>query len=237
MNESETVNKPQIELKDKLQYETLKTLAVQGKSSFVVSMVNGGIVYLVLNPVVGGQIMLLWLSTLITLTLIRVLMITGFFRLDETEVELGSWKLAYMLLAYVSAGCWGALPLLFEFTETQWASTFVIFVISGMSAGALVSLYAMLSIVIPYLVIILLPLLYVIASTPNPAALGMSLLTGFYLMLLVRSAYMLNASVQKSLRLELENEELFDFLVNARHNPDQQMSELDKSKHWQGYDI
>ena len=237
MNEIELEAKPQIELKVKLQYETLKALAVQGKYSFLVSVVNAVIVYLVLDPLIGGQIMLLWLSVLITLTLIRVVMISGFFRLDETEVEVSSWKFAYMLLAYISAACWGSLPLLFDFSEVQWASTFVIFVISGMSAGALVSLYALLSVVIPYLVIILLPLLYVIASTPNPAALGMSVLTGLYLLLLVRSAYTMNASVQKTLRLELENEELFDFLVNVRNNPEQSTTEIEKSKYWQGYEI
>ena len=237
MNENQPAVQPQIEIKDKLHYETLKALAIQGKYSFLVSMVNGGLVYFVLAPFVGRTTMMLWLATLITLTLIRVLMISGFFRLDETEVDVGNWKLAYMLLAYISAACWGSLPLLFDLADAQWATTFVIFVISGMSAGALVSLYAMLSVVIPYLVIMLLPLLYAISSTPNPASLGMAALTGLYLMLLVRSAHTMNASIQKGLRLELENEELFDFLVNARHNPDQQATDLDKTKYWQGYEI
>lgn len=237
MHENEPIKRSQIEIADKLRYETLKALAIQGKYSFLVSIVNAIIVYFVLDPLVGAQTMLLWLATLITLTLVRVVMINGFFRLDEEEVEVGNWKIAYMLLAYCTAGCWGSLPLLIEFSDTQWASTFVIFVISGMSAGALVSLYALLSVVIPYLVIIILPLLFVIASTPNPAELGMSLLLGLYLLLLIRSAYSLNAVAQKTLRLELENEELFDFLVNARHDPDKQNSEIDKSKYWQGYEI
>jgi len=237
MNENEAESKPQIELRDKLRYETLKALAVQGKASFLVSIINGAIVYLVLEPIVGRQIMLFWLAILITLTIIRVLMISGFFRLDEHDVKHGSWQMAFVFLAFASAACWGALPLLLDFSDTQWASTFVIFVVSGMSAGALVSLYAMINVVIPYLMIMLFPLLYVVASTPNPAALGMALLTGFYLLILVRSAYTMNASFRKTLRLELENEELFDFLINARHDPEKRLADVNRDKFWTGYDI
>lgn len=50
-SEDQATSKPPIELKDKLRYETLKALAVQGKSSFLVSIINGGIVFVVLEPV------------------------------------------------------------------------------------------------------------------------------------------------------------------------------------------
>jgi len=237
MNEEAVATKPRIEIRDKLRYETLKALAIQGKYSFVVSLVNAVIVFIALQPLVGPDTMLLWLAIIGTLTLVRMLMIAGFFRLEETEILTGSWQEAYVFLAYVTAACWGSLPLLIEFGETQWASSFVIFVISGMSAGALVSLYAMLRVVIPYLMITLFPLLVVISSTPAEASLQMAILVSFYLILLVRSAYLLNANTQKTLRLELENEELFDFLVNARHDPEAKNTPIDKEKYWQGYEI
>ena len=162
-------------------------------------------------------------------------MIAGFFRLKEIEVLTGSWQEAFIFLSLATAACWGALPLIIDFNEPQWASSFVIFVISGMSAGALVSLYAMLRVVIPYLMIILFPLIYVIASTPGAATLAMTLLTGMYLILTVRSAYTMHANFRKSLRLELENEELFDFLVHARHDPDRKFKSSHNEKFWDDY--
>jgi len=237
MSENKVAKKPRTEIKDKLRYETLKALAIQGKYSFVVTLINAGVVFAVLAPLVGPDTMVLWLAVLGTLTLVRMLMIAGFFRLEETDILTGSWQEAYVFLSYATAACWGALPLMIEFGETQWASSFVIFVISGMSAGALVSLYAMLRVVIPYLLIILFPLLFVISSTPAEASLQMAILVGFYLILLVRSSYIMNANTQKSLRLELENEELFDFLVNARHDPNLKATDIDKEKYWQGYEI
>jgi hypothetical protein len=235
-SEDQATSKPPIELKDKLRYETLKALAVQGKSSFLVSIINGGIVFVVLEPVAGRETLLIWISILFSLTFIRVLMISGFFRLDELEVKFGFWQLGFMLLAYASAACWGVLPLLFDYSEVLWAETFVIFVISGMSAGALVSLYPLLNIVLPYLAIILFPLMYTISATPGPASLGMATLVGFYLLLLVRSAYTMNKSFRKTLRLELENEELFDFLITARLDPNVKAPKVDKDKFWQGYE-
>lgn len=237
MSEKKATPKPRIEIREKLRYETLKALAIQGKSSYIVTLINAGVVFAVLAPLVGSDILILWIAILATLTLVRMLMIVGFFRLEETDVLTGSWQEAYVFLSYATAACWGSLPLMIEFGETQWASSFVIFVISGMSAGALVSLYAMLRVVIPYLMIILFPLLYVIASTPAEASLQMAILVGFYLILLVRSAYLMNGNMRKTLRLELENEELFEFLVNARHDPEAKNIALDKEKYWQGYEI
>lgn len=237
MSEKAAAPKLQIEIKDQLRYETLKALAIQGKYSFVVTLVNAAVVFIVLEPLAGTDTMALWLAVLGTLTLVRMLMIAGFFRLQESDILTGSWQEAYVFLAYATAACWGSLPLLIEFGDPQSASSFVIFVISGMSAGALISLYAMLRVVIPYLMIILFPLLYVISSTGSEASIEMAILASFYLLLLVRSAYLMNANIQKTLRLELENKELFDFLVNARHDPDQEKPDIDKQKYWQGYEI
>lgn len=238
MTDAVEKTKSQIELKDKLHYETLRALALQGRFSFVISIANALIVYVVLGQIINNNVIFAWLLVVIGITLLRVLMIAWFFRLDEESSRLRSWQPLYLLLIYLSAAAWGVLPMFNEFFATAWSEAFIIFVIAGMSAGALVSLYAMLSATIPYLLIILLPLLYVLSAGTFPAHYAMALLTGLYLLLLVRSTYALNASVRKTLRLELENEELFDFLVNTRNEAQQGNAPLqDRKKFWQGYEI
>lgn len=230
--------KVQIELKEKLRYETLKTLALQGKFSFVISLLNASVVFSVLSSVVENAILVTWLSLILGVTALRVITIAWFFRLDEDSPRLKLWRNLYLVLVWGSGLCWGILPLLDVFSTIAWVEAFIIFVIAGMSAGALVSLYAMLSAIIPYLVVILLPLFYVLAVGTLPSHYAMALLTAFFLLLMVRSAYTLNKAANKTMRLELENEELFDFLITTRNDAARDTGKsLEKGKFWEGYEI
>lgn len=47
----------------------------------------------------------------------------------------------------------------------------------------------------------------------------MAIFAGLYLIFLIRTSYLLNYSVKRTIRLEIENENLFDFLSTANRNP------------------
>ena len=206
----------QSDLRSKLRCESIRSLAEQGRSSFLVSLANAVIVLIVLHPVGDSILLYSWFGLLVFLTFIRTVMVFSFFRMGEDSDSIEQWRFYYLLFVYATGLCWGGLPLSSLFDETIWTQAFIIFTIAGMSAGALVSLYPLRSAAVPYLAIILFPLIYVLASSNQPSDFGMAVLAGLYLVLLVRSAYTLNESVRKTLRLELENEELFKFLLAAR---------------------
>lgn len=203
------------ELKTKFQFESLSVLAQQGQSSFFISLANGVIVFFVINPTMESNFMTYWISALVVVSLLRFFSIRLFFQLDESSKRLGIWFNSYLVLVYLSALCWGVLPLTDEFLASEQSFAFIIFIIAGMSAGALVALYAKLNAILPYLIIILLPLIYVLSIGSAGEQLGMAMLAGLYLVMLVRSAYVLNASAQKTLQLEVQNSELFDFLLKS----------------------
>ncbi len=205
-------------MKTKLRYESVKALAEQGKASFFVSLLNGLIVLYVLHPLGNHTFLYSWFALLFFLTIVRLVMVASFFRLDEDSDFIGRWTFYYLIFVYATAFCWGGLPLSDIFYEAIWTEAFIIFTVAGMSAGALVSLYPLLSAAVPYLIIILTPMIWVMSTGNQPSDFGMAVLASLYLVLLVRSAFALNASVRKTLRLELENEELFKFLLATRRS-------------------
>jgi hypothetical protein len=211
---------------EKLKYESTKMLAELGRASFLVSIVNAVIVYLVFRGLNAQWLMTGWLAAVVLVSLIRTFMVSRFLQMDENDPRHSRWLATYLIAVYFTGACWGILPLLPMFDATSWSQAFIIFTVSGMSAGALVSLYPLRKAAIPYLILVVAPLITVLAQSPQAETLAMALLASLYLLLLVRSAYILNAAANKTLRLELQNEELFEFLVATR-DPD--MDKLDHS--------
>lgn len=204
------------DLRSKIKFETLNKLSQNGRSSFLVSILNGGLVYFTLLEVGELIVLNLWLATLVLVSFCRLGMVFWFWNLSEGHKRLNFWTALYLILIYVSAACWGVLPLWNVFAIADWTQSLIIFVVAGMSAGGLVSLYPMLIAAIPYLLIVLSPLIYVLAVSGEPAHTTMAVLTCLFLILVVRSTYTLNASAMRSIQLEMENSELFQFLLQAR---------------------
>lgn len=222
MSETRLNESAQANLKAKLFYESLSVLAHQGKASLFISLANGGIVYFFLNPLSASNFMLYWLMALVVVSAARFILVRAFFSIEENSERLKSWLTTYIVLICLSALCWGVLPLTELFRATNQSFAIIVFVIAGMSAGALVSLYARLDAVIPYLAIILFPLIYALSVGSAGEQTEMAILAGLFLVMLVRSSYGLSASARKTMMLEVQNSELFDFLLKSNR--------VDKSK-------
>ena len=174
------------------------------------------IVYITLREVAEPVVLNVWLAFVILITVLRTAMVLIFRRLDPGSGSLQLWSAIYCVFVYASALGWGVLPLMDVFYLAGWTETFIVFVISGMSAGGLVALYSSLYAGIPYQILILLPLIYTLSTSGAPAHAAMALLASMYLLLLLRSTYALNRAASNTIRLEMENNELFKFLLKAR---------------------
>jgi len=206
----------ELDLKAKIRYETLSTLSANGTSSFLISIINAVIVYITLREVAEEVVLNIWLSAIVLISVLRSVMVAIFYKLDRNGSRYDLWTAVYVIFVCGSGLCWGFLPLWDVFFVAGWTETFIVFVISGMSAGGMVSLYPSLWAAVPYQLCILTPLIYVLSSSGAPAHAAMALLVSMYLFLLLRSTYSLNQSASSTIRLEIENEELFKFLLKAR---------------------
>jgi hypothetical protein len=206
----------ELDLNAKIRLETLSTLASSGPATFLISIINAVIVFVTIRDIAEAMHLNLWLAAIILVSVLRSVMVVIFRRLDEDSSYLGLWSATYLGFVYASGILWGALPLSNVFFTAGWTETFIVFVVSGMSAGGLVSLYSSLKAATPYQLIMLLPLIYVLASSGAPAHTAMAILAGMYLVLLIRSTYSLNQAVSTTIRLKMENQELFQFLLKAK---------------------
>ncbi len=213
---AKTIPLSRLDIGDKLYFETAKMLAEHSRLSFLVSAVNAIIVYLILRPLHVDFTMEIWVAVISLVSVGRALLASHFLQLDENSANTKQWLKLYLPAVYLSGACWGVLPLLGSFSSEAWSQAFIIFTVSGMSAGSMVSLYPMLRAALPFLLLVVLPLIYALAGSAQVEQYAMALLASLYLMILVRSAFILNAAARKILRLELQNEELFDFLSITR---------------------
>lgn len=203
-------------LNDKVRHEQIRTLCANGPASFLISIVNAILVFIVLRDSSEPIVLYSWTATIIILSLFRTIMVAIFWRLNENGKRYSLWTATYLLLIYGSAACWGILPLWEGFSASQTNEAFIIFVVAGMSAGGLVSLYSLLQAALPYLMLLTLPLVYALASSDLPAHYEMATLVSLYLMLLINSTYKMNRVSERAIRLEIENGELFQFLVKTK---------------------
>ena len=208
-----------VSLGTQIQLNQLETLVRQGPATFTVSIINAVIVYFVLHGVAIPIILWSWVSSVIAFNCLRLIMVIIFWRMPA-DTSYRSWTLLYLILVYCTGLCWGALPLFPVFFQQTWVQGFIVFVIAGMSAGGIISLYVKLSAAIPYFIATILPLVIVLANGEQLHHLAMAILAALFLVLLIRTTYSLNAVVRKIIRLEIENKELLDFLVDAREAQD-----------------
>lgn len=201
----------------RLQDKVMETLAAQGPATFVVSFVNVGLIYLVLRATVPTYPLATWAFVVIFFNALRWIMVLYFWRRRDTYKP-RSWQFTYLLLVYCTGAGWGVLPMFPAFITQLEVQAFVVFVITGMSAGGLISLYVVRSAAVPYFIIVITPMIVVLANSGGPYQLGMAVLASMFLVLLIRSAFYLNTMVRRMIRTEVENEALFSFLTYAtRH--------------------
>ncbi len=212
---SETI----LNIRQQLRMAMLKILARQGPATFFVSVINAVVVYFVLADVEAGRLLWSWLSATVAFNALRIVMVVVFWRMSDDD-RYGIWTTLYLLLIYCTGICWGLLPLFPAFFEVSWVQGFIVFVVAGMSAGGILSLYVMLPAAIPYFLLTVTPMIFVFAQAGEPHYVAMSFLTGMFLLILIRITYSFNEIARKTVRLELENEQMFHFLLEARESQD-----------------
>ena len=206
----------EMDLDEQIDYSVLENLAAMGPGTLGVSVLNAALVYWALWNTSSRVAMTVWLMFIVAIILARFLLVLIFWRTKRHKLRQRTWKALYLVCIYTTAIGWGMLPFTNAFVEESWAWGLIVFVMAGMSAGGVVSLYIKLSAVIPYLLFILMPMIFVFSQGRQPADLYMAVLNGFYLLVLIRAAFHLNHLAMRTLRLDAEHQKLLDFLIEAR---------------------
>ena len=207
---------PKLNLEQQFHYDVCSRLAQLGKSSMLMALLIAGLVSVVFWNDVDRLLLAGWLAVMALSMLARALLLMSFWRMQVTQPRLRTWMRGYLFFLYVSAACWGSLPLLEVFQSEEWARSLLVFIGAGMSSGGVASLYPLLFAALPYILLIMLPMMIVLAQGPDPSLLMMAVMAGLYTVTLVRTVFLLNGTSNQAIRQDIENRELFRFLKKTR---------------------
>ena len=189
-------------------------------------MVLALIVFFILKNDVHYTHLLTWFSTLVFITIGRTIFVSIYWEKQRQTRPAGYSLKAYLFLLYLNAATWGLLIFIPMTSVKTGLLAFICFVIAGLSAGALMSLSALLRAAVPYLLFVLTPLLVFFILQKEPRYIAMAAMIALYLFLLIRTAKEIHRMLTDALAVDAQNDELYLFLKKAREKLD------DKIQHY-----
>jgi diguanylate cyclase (GGDEF)-like protein len=166
------------------------------------------VVVALLWPVANAPALILWLGSLSTLTLLRLMMQQQYQRADRNPAIFISWKRGYTGATFLAGVVWGCLAVFAFPTDSIVHQAYLAIVLSGISAGA-VSTYAPIPRAFPFFVIpTLAPLAIQMIIHNETHGMIMALLVLTFMLALIRSARDSRNNVVNLLRLQVKNADL-----------------------------
>ncbi len=166
------------------------------------------IVAVMLWPVVDNRGLLLWLVSILVLTLLRLIMLQNYQTKKIGPNEYKFWQQGFIATAFTSGAAWGALSI-FLFPETSVLhQAYLAFVIGGVCAGA-VSVYAPLpGAFTAFTIPVIAPYAFRIWSLGETEGGLMTVLVAVFMLILIRTASQSRENVKDILDLQVKNASL-----------------------------
>ncbi|MBI3248280.1 MAG: response regulator [Deltaproteobacteria bacterium] len=201
------------------QVELLYTHAPMG---FAATLLNGGIVTVVLWEEVAHLALLSWIGLLASVTLYRYLLVRA-YRKDAPLLSQNYklWRVRFIIGAGAAGCAWGLAGVLLFPANSIEHQVFLVFCLGGMAAGAVVTLSSVLNAFFAFIV----PTLSFIAirflMQGGAVSLGMGALLFSFSAVLLATARQIHASTSESLKLRLANYVLVTNLSAAKTHTEQ----------------
>ncbi|MDD2829571.1 MAG: EAL domain-containing protein [Sulfuricurvum sp.] len=195
----------------KIQDELLIAAYRQTPIALLAVIVNTVILAIVEWNVIIHQIIIGW----ITLQILVVLGRYSTYRIfsNTTTRTTPQCKKWFVIGAGISAIVWGSAAAILILTDDIGYQIFLIFVLAGMSAGSIVSLSYVLEAFHSYLLLILIPLLFVLSLQDNPIYQAMLLITIIFWVILIVTAHRFHQNMVQVLKTKILHENTTNALV------------------------
>ncbi len=166
--------------------------------SFILSVVQW--------DVIDHAVIITWFVLTNLLSLVRLYLYQQFKKLPPTSLISDSWYQGAINTSIASGVTWGAAGLLLFAEQSLVHQVFLAFVITGICAGAITTLSAIINAARGFVICVLIPIIikfYLINSEISPAMTIMSLL---FMTMILLSAQRLNRTIRESLEGRLQRE-------------------------------
>lgn len=172
------------------------------------SIFTAFVIVVLLWPVADSQALILWLGTLSSLTLLRLMMQQQYDRSEKNAEMFIRWKRGYSGATFLAGVAWGCLSAFMFPVDSVLHQAYLALVLAGIAAGA-VSAYAPVQGAFPFFVIPALgPFAGRVWLSDSEHGTVMAMLVVLFLLILIRAAGEARKNVVSLLTLQLKNADL-----------------------------
>ncbi len=176
--------------------------------AYFTTIVNVTLLAYVLSHVIRASIIICWLVYMFVVTAARATLVYRYWRSPNRINNSSKWNRFYMTGTVLAAMGWGLGGVLLYPPEHIVYQVFLIFVLGGMAAGAVVVLTARMEVFLSFFVPTLLPMMLLLFMQHDSTHITMGGMVSLYLFGLLWTAKRLHQSIAWSLHLRTENVDL-----------------------------
>jgi two-component system, sensor histidine kinase len=200
----------------KVEAELLRVAFQSARLGVVINVVVPLVMAAVLWRHAEQWMLVLWVVTIGVLSIGRLFLHRRFLEKNRALEEHPYWTQAFRMGALATALLWGFASWVFLEVDNAVLRSFVIFVVTGLSAGASRSLAPIPFCFTPYAVLMLAPIIIRYSIAPTDGGWALALLTVVYVVFLVVSAQSQRSELARMHRSLIENEALLADLRDAK---------------------
>lgn len=204
------------QIQDRVLAGRIETLIGQQPMAVLANLVNSGLSALVLSPLWPASGLILWVGAIWTVSALRVAVWLSCRRGFADPADVVGVGRLQVALAAASGLLWGIPGALIFSSGPIVLQGFIVFVLGGMSAGAVSTSASHLPAFFAYLVPSLLPIVLSLLFEGGMLYFSMGLMGAVYFAVLVTAGINLNRTLSRQLQLQIEKSDLADRLTAAR---------------------
>ncbi|WP_404425857.1 ATP-binding protein [Nibricoccus sp. IMCC34717] len=200
----------------KVEGELLRVAYQAARLGVVINVVVPLVVAAVLWGHAESWLIISWVLSIASLSIGRLVLHRRFLEKSRGLDELPTWTQAFRMGALATALLWGVASWKFLEVDNAVLRSFVIFIVTGLSAGASRSLAPIPFCFTPYALLALAPIIARYSLTPVDGGWALALMTVVYVVFLSVSARSQRAELGRMYRTLIENEALLADLREAK---------------------
>ena len=197
--------------------EQTRLLYAQAPTGFVVTLLNAGIVTVVLWQEIAPPVLVTWFALIVVVTLARFLLVQWYHRAAPPAAQVRCWQTRFIIGASCAGLAWGGAGMFLFPRDSLVHQLFLAFVLGGMILGAVAMLSWVKGAFLAFLLPAALPITvrFFTQGSEVFTAMGVTcLIFSGALWIIARHQY---TAVAESLALRFENLDLIDHLSVSEH--------------------
>jgi diguanylate cyclase (GGDEF)-like protein/PAS domain S-box-containing protein len=188
--------------------------------AYVITIMCAALLCWVQRAFISTEILLVWLLCVCSLTVVRSMLVLGFYRACPNLNDASRWGHYYLITTVFSGLLWGSAAIFLFPAESLAHQGVVAVVLSGISAGAVPMLASIREVFLVFMWLTLTPLALRLFAVGHELTIILGILTIFFVMGMLISSQRLNRSIVRSLNLRFQNEALFKNLERDKAEAD-----------------